>query len=68
MVRSVANMPGVSVSPTVKRIIASGQMNRREYLQLTSAILANHRITEDERRQINRVLDYIQIGRLRLVD
>jgi hypothetical protein len=43
-------------------------MNRQEHLQLTSAILSDYRITDEERRQINRVFDYIQTGRLKLVD
>lgn len=43
-------------------------MSRQDHLRLTSAILSDNEITEEERRQINRAFDYIQTGRLKLVD
>jgi hypothetical protein len=52
----------------VDRILASGKLARREHLILTSAILSNEKISEDERYQINRIFDYIQIGRLKFID
>ncbi|NJN85886.1 MAG: hypothetical protein HC881_05680 [Leptolyngbyaceae cyanobacterium SL_7_1] len=51
----------------VERVIISGQISHQEHLQLTSAILADQTVTANERRQINRVLDYIQTGRLKIV-
>ncbi|MBD2461698.1 hypothetical protein H6G89_11610 [Oscillatoria sp. FACHB-1407] len=68
MVWTVSGRSSLNVATLVDQIIANGAMNREEHLQLTSAILADHKITEEERRQINRVFDYIQNGRLRLVD
>lgn len=52
----------------VERIISAGQISRQEHLQLTSTILSDHKISDEERRQINRIFDYVQIGRLKLVD
>lgn len=57
-----------SIKVVVERVLTLGAMSRQEHLQLTSVILANHKISEEERRQINRVFDYVQTGRLRLVD
>lgn len=51
----------------VERIITSGQISQQEHLQLTSAILSDQITTASERRQVNRVLDYIQTGRLKIV-
>ncbi|MDX2215273.1 MAG: hypothetical protein SFY66_18560 [Oculatellaceae cyanobacterium bins.114] len=68
MVWTVSSRSSLNVAALVERIIAAGAMNREEHLQLTSTILADDRISEEERRQINRVFDYIQTGRLRLVD
>jgi hypothetical protein len=56
------------IKPAVEQILEAGQMSRQDHLHLTSAILSDHQMTDDERRQINRVFDYVQIGRLKLVD
>jgi hypothetical protein len=51
----------------VDRILNSGQLSRREYLQLVSTILSDYKVTDEERSQINRVFDEVQIGHLKLV-
>jgi hypothetical protein len=56
------------VMPVIEQIIATGYINRQQHLQLASAILSDLKITEEERRQINRVFDYLQTGCLKLVD
>jgi hypothetical protein len=56
------------IKPTVEQILEKGKINRQEHLQLTSAMLSDHQMTNEERRQINRVFDYLQIGRLQLED
>jgi hypothetical protein len=68
MIRTVQNKSGFSIKQTVDQIIASGQMTRQEHLQLASAILSDYKVTDEERRYINRIFDYIQMGRLKLVD
>ncbi|MBW4659020.1 MAG: hypothetical protein KME15_10120 [Drouetiella hepatica Uher 2000/2452] len=59
---------GIAVQSLVEQIISTGQMSRKDHVQLTSAILSDQRITDGDRQQINRVFDYIQIGRLKLID
>lgn len=56
------------IKPAVELILEKGKMNRQEHIQLTSAMLSDHQMTDKERRQINRVFDYLQIGRLKLED
>lgn len=68
MVSAAERQSSPALTGLVEQVIAAGQMNRSEHIQLTSALLADHFISDEERRRINRVLDYIQIGRLRLVD
>ena len=58
----------LTISQMVDRIVASGKIARREHLVLTSAILSDDKISEEDRYQINRVFDYIQIGRLKFID
>ncbi len=57
-----------TVKHLVEQILAQGKMSRQEHLQLTSAILSDCKITDEERRQVNRIFDYVQTGRLQLVD
>ncbi len=68
MVWTIAQKADLTIKPLIEEIIASGKMSRQQHLQLASAVLADHHITEEERRQINRVFDYVQTGRLKLVD
>lgn len=60
-----------SIPPTldliIERITASGRISHQEHQQLISAILSNQLVTNNQRRRINQVLDYIQTGRLKLV-
>jgi hypothetical protein len=56
------------IEPAVDKILEKGKMNRQEHIQLTSAMLSDSQMTHEERRQINRVFDYLQMGRLKLED
>ena len=68
MIRSVQDSARVAITSVVEQILTSGEMSRQQHLQLTSAMLADRQINEEDRRQINRVLDYIQTGRIKLVN
>ncbi len=68
MYQIVENKSELFIQQLVDRIISSGKMNRQDYSLLTSTVIADGEISDVERRQINRVFDYIQTGRLKLVD
>ncbi len=68
MIWVTENRPTFSVQSLIEQVITAGQISRRDHMNLTSAILADQRLTDEERRHISRVLDYVQIGRLKLVD
>lgn len=57
-----------SIPSTINQIIASGQITRRQHLHLTSILLSNHSLTNEDRLQINRVLEDVQSGQLKLVN
>jgi hypothetical protein len=57
-----------SIHNLVEHAIASGRLSRKEHLKLTSLLLAEQVISTEEREQINQVFDYLQAGRLKLVD
>lgn len=68
MVWTVQTRSNLTIGQLVDSITASGKISRQEHLRLTSAILSDYQITEEERRQINRTFDYVHTGRLKLVD
>lgn len=68
MLRTPQNKPNLIIYQMVERITASGKLSRRDHLLLTSTLLSDDKITEEERHQINRIFDHIQIGRLKFVD
>ncbi len=66
-----ASSQGQSSQPIgliVERIINSAHLSRQEYLQLVTTFLSDYKVTDEERRQINRIFDDLQIGRLKIVD
>ncbi len=58
----------VDVSVVVEQIILSRQISYQQYHQLSAAILADGKVDEEERYQINRLFDAIQAGRVRIVN
>ena len=68
MSRTPHNKLNLVIYQMVERIAASGKLSRRDHLLLTSTLLSDDKITEEERHQINRIFDHIQNGRLKFVD
>jgi hypothetical protein len=68
MVWVTGNRSNVAIQSLVEQVITAGRLSRHEHLHLTSTILADYELTDEDRRLISRVLDYVQIGRLKLVD
>ena len=68
MFRVAKGDKSLGIRSLVEQIISSGQMSQQQHLLLTSTILAGRHINEEDRRLINRVLDYIQIGRIQLIE
>jgi hypothetical protein len=68
MVSLTDSRPTLAILTLVEQIIAAGRLSRHEHMHLTSTILADNKLTELDRMHISRVLDYVQIGRLKLID
>jgi hypothetical protein len=66
MLWTAKNKPKVSIPQMVQSILDSGKITSGEHLQLTSAMLADDKTSEEERHQINRIFDYLQIGKIKL--
>lgn len=68
MVRVSERISSCTIQPFVQQIVAAGELSRQDYMQLTSTILADYKLSNEDRCHISRILDYVQIGRLKLVD
>ncbi len=66
--RTVSKKTKSGLKHLVDNIAASRQISRSDYLQLTSSLLSDYRMTEEERLQISRIFDHIQTGQLHLID
>jgi hypothetical protein len=62
------NKSNYYVKQMIEQIFSVGQISRAEHLRLTSAMLSDFDLTDEDRRQINRIFDYIQTDRLKIVD
>ncbi|NDJ17228.1 hypothetical protein [Myxacorys almedinensis] len=68
MVKASQNRFDLPTKQIIERILQAGQIHRQEHLHLASVLLSSQGITAEERRQINRIFDQIQNGRMKLVD
>ncbi|MER3434201.1 MAG: hypothetical protein C4288_12435 [Leptolyngbya sp. ERB_1_1] len=68
MVKAAQNRFNLSTQRILDRILTLHQLNRQEHLHLASLLLANHRLTSEERRKINQIFDQIQSGQIKLID
>lgn len=51
----------------IEQILETNEIARPEHLLLTNAILSGKNISDEDRRQINRIFDYLQVGRIKIV-
>ena len=56
------------VAQLVDRLIRSKRITYSQYQTLSKMVLADGTVDEQERRQINRLFDAIQSGRIRIVE
>ncbi|BAY07380.1 hypothetical protein [Calothrix sp. NIES-2098] len=68
MYKTVNSQAELGVKPIVDRILSSGKMSRQDHTLLTTTVLANGDINDENRRQINRIFDCVQTGQLKLMD
>ncbi|MBD2494670.1 hypothetical protein [Nostoc sp. FACHB-280] len=65
---SVDSQSEIAIKKIVDKIISSGKLSRQDHALLLSQVFANGQISDRVRRQINRILDQIQTGQLKLID
>jgi hypothetical protein len=55
------------LQPILDRLDGVEAIARQDYLSLANCLLCDFRMTDDQRRQIARVFDLVQLGRIRIV-
>ncbi|TVQ08983.1 MAG: hypothetical protein EA368_10435 [Leptolyngbya sp. DLM2.Bin27] len=60
--------PDCPITDLVSQCIRARQISQVQYQKLTGMVLADGRVDENERRQVNRLFDAIQSGRVKIVD
>ncbi|BAY15465.1 hypothetical protein NIES2109_32050 [Nostoc sp. HK-01] len=65
---SVDSQSEIAIKKIVDKIISSGKLSRQDHTLLLSQAFADGLINDRVRRQVNRILDQIQTGQLKLID
>ncbi|AFY44244.1 hypothetical protein [Nostoc sp. PCC 7107] len=65
---SVDSQSEIAIKKIVDKIISSGKLSRQDHALLLSQVFADDLINDRVRRQLNRILDQIQTGQLKLID
>ncbi|HEY9653008.1 MAG TPA: hypothetical protein V6C95_20295 [Coleofasciculaceae cyanobacterium] len=67
MVGTTQGLSTPSIKPMTDRILDTGQLSRFEHLQLVTTMLSDYKVTDEERSQINRIFDELQMGKLKFI-
>ena len=57
-----------SFKKTTDQILSVRQLNRQDYVQMTSLLFSNHKITSQERRTLNHIFDSVKEGTIKVID
>ncbi len=68
MVSSVQPEPRFNLHQILDRAIQQGVLARRDHIVLTAAMFSDTSLSCAERHQINRVFDFIRMGRVQFKD
>ncbi|MDB9528462.1 hypothetical protein PN498_20895 [Oscillatoria sp. CS-180] len=56
------------IQALVQKAVRAKQLSRQEHLKLTTAMLSDPKMASADRFHINRLLDYVRAGKIRLTD
>ena len=68
MVETLKNKSNQTIEQTLQQILDGGNLTREEHLQLVNIFLSDVLVTNEERYQINRVFDELQMGHLKFIN
>lgn len=65
---SSPSQPGCPITELVSQFIQARAISQTQYQELTALVLADGTVDESERKQVNRLFDAIQLGRVKILD
>ncbi|MBE9157105.1 hypothetical protein IQ265_09745 [Nodosilinea sp. LEGE 06152] len=63
---SPTSQPGCPITNLVSQCIQARVITQAQYQELTTLVLADGTVDESERKQVNRLFDAIQVGRVKI--
>ncbi|AFY81620.1 hypothetical protein [Oscillatoria acuminata] len=67
MGRSTSIKPVFTIHQTIERILEMNEITTQEHLQIANVLLSGKNITDEDRRQINRIFELIQGDRIKII-
>lgn len=59
--------PIFTIHQMIERILEINQITTQEHLQIANILLSGKNITDEDRRQINRIFELIQSDRIKII-
>lgn len=59
--------PIFTIHQMIERILEINEITTQEHLQIANVLLSGKNITDEDRRQINRVFELIQSDRIKII-
>ncbi|MBO0349076.1 hypothetical protein J0895_08165 [Phormidium pseudopriestleyi FRX01] len=59
--------PIFTIHQTIERILEINEISTQEHLQIANVLLSGKNITDEDRRQINRIFELIQSDRIKII-
>ncbi|MCT7962497.1 hypothetical protein NG799_16605 [Laspinema sp. D1] len=59
--------PLFTIHQMIERILESNEITTQEHLQIANVLLSGKNITDEDRRQINRIFELIQSDRIKII-
>lgn len=59
--------PIFTIHQTIERILESNEITTQEHLQIANVLLSGKNLTDEDRRQINRIFELIQSDRIKII-
>ncbi|MCT7954765.1 hypothetical protein [Laspinema palackyanum] len=59
--------PLFTIHQMIERILESNEISTQEHLQIANVLLSGKNITDEDRKQINRIFELIQSDRIKII-
>ncbi len=68
MAKNSNNRVNSTTQQLIDRILESQKIDRKDHVQLTTAILSNRNLSEEMLPKINHIFEQVQLGCIKIID